>query len=189
MCVIRVIQRNRAWNDPRQPRKPSRRSTAPGLAALLTPLRCLPRPGGIDRRSPFQSARSPSDPPAVPSGLKGRGPRGGFAATARGGRLCRPPAPGSPAFAAPCAASSGERRSPGDASTAANAVSEARSEPRDWSRPRAFEGIISSHYSPPRAVPYTPCTDRFSITEYRVNEPSYDTLSYSNQYEPSRDGR
>jgi len=32
----------------------------PGLAALLTALRCLRRPGWIDRTSPFQSARAMS---------------------------------------------------------------------------------------------------------------------------------
>ena len=64
-------------------------------------------------------------------------------------------------------------------------MSEARSEPRDWSRPRAFEVHTSSQQPLPQTVPYTPCTDRFSIAEYKVCEPLYDALvhSYSNHYE------
>ena len=53
------------------------------------------------------------------------------------------------------------------------------SEPRDWSRPRAFEGRTSSQQLLPRTVPYTPCTDRFSIAKYRVYELLYDTLCRS----------
>ena len=70
------------------------------LAALLTSLRCLRRRASRTPASPFQSTRLPGGPPAVPGGLKGRAALGG-----------------APAFAAPCAASSRERRSPGDAST------------------------------------------------------------------------
>ena len=115
-----------ATTDLRQEsRKPSRRSTAPGLAALLDRRpavssrgdaaragrgslrlpRGLRRPGGTERRSPFQSARTPTGPPAVPGGLKGRG------------RLR-------------------EARRHKHASKAS-----ARSEPRDRSRPRAFEVV------------------------------------------------
>ena len=65
-------------------RSATNRNTSKALAALdrsgtrcapwsRRSLRCLRRPGGTERRSPFQSARSPGDPPAVPGGLKGRG--------------------------------------------------------------------------------------------------------------------
>ena len=107
--VIRVVRRNRVWNDPRQPRK--------ALAALdRSGARCAPHFVAV-LASPGRDR-----PPLALSVRQGRPVDHPVAWRTERAR----PGPGSPAFAAPCAASSGELCSPGDASTAANAVSEAR---------------------------------------------------------------
>ena len=58
---------------------------------------------------------------------------------------------------------SGARRCPDPASTVGSNATEARSAGRGApSAARAFEGTISSHYSPPRTVPYARALSRFA---------------------------
>ena len=74
------------------------------------------------------------------------------------------------------------RESSGTSTRAVRARAASRGAP---SAARAFEGRTSSQQSLSRTVLYAPCTDRFSIAEYKVCEPLYDALvhSYSNHYE------
>ena len=75
MRMVRVVQYDSVWNEPRQPRKPSQRSERRGsLRASVAPLpQCLRRRGTAERRSPFQSARDSRPGSRFPGGLKGRG--------------------------------------------------------------------------------------------------------------------
>ena len=72
-----------------------------------------------------------------------------------------------------------ERARPGPGSTATQAPqrSEERSEPRDRSRPRAFEVLTSSQSSPPRTDTYTAYSQRFRGGEPRGCEPLYDAVT------------
>ena len=167
-----IVRASSSETNPRPPRKPSRRSgRRDSLRASLTTFAAVLVPDDSLRSSSdvrLTSFSSPSSghrrPPLALSVHQGQ--PAGKPVSWRTERAR--PGPGSTAFAAPCAASPGELCSPGDASregpqvprparaaapredTAANAVSKARSEPRDWSRPRAFE-IVAGRSTPDSA--------------------------------------
>ena len=106
-------------------------------------LRCLRRPGGTERRSPFQSARDSLPESRYPGGLKGRG-------RVREARRRKHHREHRDRGAQRAIARRRAKRGASDWRTA----SPASREPRDRSRPRAFEVLTSSQSSPPRTVPY-----------------------------------
>ena len=143
--MVRVVQYDSVWNEPRQPRKPSAGSgRAARCARSLCSRACvavLPGPG---------LALSIHQEIGFPAGCPWRTER-----------------------------ASGARRPPGDASTEGTERPKRAASRGAPSAARAFEVYTSSQTFTHAFVPYTPCTDRFSIAEYKVCEPLYDTLAGS----------